>query len=112
MANELFSGLIAEIFEDVQMVTAAYTAFVECNERFSRKRRFWVSNFHQKRDQFGLFHAVLSNLNSEQFSLREFIRVDVATYIFIVDSIRERLERQSGIRQPLFVEEKVFITLL
>lgn len=111
MSSQFFLTIVQEILENVQIAAEALSVFLACVEAIQSQKRIWVNEVHQKRNQFGLFHTLFSDLAGDG-SLVKFIRVDTCTFSYICDCLRERLFKSSSFRECLSVEEKVFTTLL
>lgn len=77
-----------------------------------RKRRKYHTNYiFQSRRRYGEYHTLFPQLLEQPKKFFEYMRMDKETFYYILEGIRENIEKQSNFRECISPEERLVVTL-
>lgn len=75
-----------------------------------KKKRIWVEEFNEDRTNGEFFKTCLP-LNKFPIKFREYYRLKIETFNYILDNVKENLTSTSNFRECISPEEKLTVTL-
>lgn len=74
-------------------------------------RKYWVHPLNQIRTQFGAFHILYSKLREHPEKFFKFYRMSINSYDELKLLIKNKIQKQTAVREPIGVDERLTVTL-
>jgi len=78
---------------------------------FKSRKRYWVHKLWQQRDDSGEFQNVCTVLNNYPSKFYNYFRMDISTFEYILNAIKNDLTKYSNFRRCIEPKEKLAVTL-
>ncbi|GBN37671.1 hypothetical protein AVEN_192872-1 [Araneus ventricosus] len=76
------------------------------------KRNYWVHPINQKREQIGIFHTLLNELQKDEKKFFNFFRMTIPSFNELHQGLKTKiLRKNSKMRNSITAEEKLVLTL-
>ncbi|GBM82602.1 hypothetical protein AVEN_255407-1, partial [Araneus ventricosus] len=102
-------------FSEVKMNPKRIAAMRLLYRRFRRrriKRNYWVHPINQKREQIGIFHTILKELQKDENKFFNFFRMTIPSFNELHQRLKTKiLRKNSKMRNSITSEEKLALTL-
>lgn len=93
-----------------RIILAGYE--ISRRRKLSKRRTIWVKKWLSKRKKYGVTNTLLTELRSEEDDYRRYLRMDTATFDFLLDSVRPTIERQdTNLRCCISAADRLALTL-
>nr|CAI5838109.1 unnamed protein product [Callosobruchus analis] len=76
-----------------------------------KRKKCWVNDILAKREEFVKFHHLYADLKKDEKTFFDCYRMHQDTFNYILDAIRETIEKTSNFRETISPEERLSVTL-
>nr|CAI5820718.1 unnamed protein product [Callosobruchus analis] len=74
-----------------------------------KRKKCWVNDILAKRKEFGEFHHLYADLKKDDKTFFDYYRMHQDTFNYILDAIRETIEKTSNFRETISPEERLIV---
>ena len=78
---------------------------------FENEREMWVNQIYREREKYGEFYTLFPQLLKQPRKFFQYFRMTPATFWYILNKIRNDIEKHSNFRRCISPEEKLAVTL-
>uniref|UniRef100_A0A8C5ET92 Zgc:194221 n=1 Tax=Gouania willdenowi TaxID=441366 RepID=A0A8C5ET92_GOUWI len=98
--------------EDPRKIAALYLFLKRNSRQNARRRRSWIHQVNQQRNQLGEFHCLLQELRLDDGRFQRYLRLTVAQFDDLLGRIGPRISRQdTNYRRSISASEQMSICL-
>lgn len=76
-----------------------------------KKKKYHTNYIFRSRTRFGEYHTLFPQLLEQPAKFFEYMRMDKETFYYILEGIREKIQKQSNFRRCISPEERLIVTL-
>lgn len=80
-------------------------------QRRRHRRTEWVREIYLKRDEFGEFHHIITDIYNDNNLFYGYLRMKKETFEYILNAIRPNLSKYSNFRKTISPDERLVVTL-
>lgn len=78
---------------------------------FKKKKRYYINDIYQSRNRFGEYHTLFPQLLTQPEKFFQYTRMGKETFYYILEGIRDTVQKYSNFRQCISPEERLVVTL-
>lgn len=76
-----------------------------------KKKRYYINNIYHSRKRFGEYHTLFPELLDQPEKFFEYMRMGKETFYYILNEIKDTIQKYSNFRQCISPEERLVVTL-
>lgn len=76
-----------------------------------KRRKYWINPILKKRTRLGEFHHLHRELERDPNKFFDYYRMSPHTYLYILNSIKPVISKESNFRETIQPDERLSVTL-
>jgi len=76
-----------------------------------KKRKYHTNDIFKDREKYGEFHTLFHQLLEQEEDFFSYMRMTKSNFYYILENIREKIQKQSNFRRCISPEERLMVTL-